>query len=194
MAVIKTSTIQFEKIEPVTNDEMAGWIYIKGTTIDCPVMQTDSIYFNGMKEVKADCVRHGCPVIQRKKEMDNSSDNIVIYGHYTKNNYMSKELEKYKDVDFWNENKVINFDTFVENGIYMVMSVLLVPEEEKKLKFHHSFHTKNEMEYDNFIDICTDNSLYDTNISAKYGDKLITLSTLDYSQNNDNLIVVAKKI
>lgn len=186
--------IQFENMEPAKNDEMAGWIYIKGTAIDCPVMQTDSISFNGMKEVKTDCARHGCPVIQRKKKMDNSSDNLVIYGHHTKNNYMSKELEKYKDEGFWNENKVINFDTFVENGIYTVMSVFLIPEEKKEHKFHHSFHTKNEMEYNDFIGICTDNSIYDTNISAKYGDKLIILSTIDYSQNNENLIVVAKKI
>ena len=37
-------------------------------------------------------------------------------------------------------------------------------------------------------------SLYDTGVEAKYGDKLLTLSTCDSSQNNGRFVVVAKKI
>ena len=37
-------------------------------------------------------------------------------------------------------------------------------------------------------------SMYDTGVSAEYGDKLITLSTCEYSQANSRLVVVAKKI
>lgn len=36
-------------------------------------------------------------------------------------------------------------------------------------------------------------SLYDTGVNAEYGDKLITLSTCEYSQNDGRLLVVAKK-
>ena len=35
---------------------------------------------------------------------------------------------------------------------------------------------------------------YDTGIDAEYGDKLVTLSTCEYSNDNGRLIVVAKKI
>ena len=37
-------------------------------------------------------------------------------------------------------------------------------------------------------------SLYDTGVSAEYGDKLITLSTCEYSRTNGRLVVVAKKV
>ena len=37
-------------------------------------------------------------------------------------------------------------------------------------------------------------SLYDTGVSAEYGDKLISLSTCEYSRNNGRLVVVAKRV
>ena len=36
--------------------------------------------------------------------------------------------------------------------------------------------------------------IYDTGVSAEYGDKLITLSTCEYSAQNGRLVVVAKKV
>ena len=41
---------------------------------------------------------------------------------------------------------------------------------------------------------CSKLSLYDTGVTATYGDKLLTLSTCEYSNTNGRLVVVAKKI
>ena len=43
-------------------------------------------------------------------------------------------------------------------------------------------------------DRCKELSLYDTGVSVEYGDKLITLSTCEYSRTNGRLVVVAKKV
>ncbi len=40
---------------------------------------------------------------------------------------------------------------------------------------------------------CKELSFYDTGVTAEYGDKLITLSTCEYSRNNSRLVVVAKR-
>lgn len=37
-------------------------------------------------------------------------------------------------------------------------------------------------------------SLYDTGVTASYGDKLLTLSTCDYQEKEGRFVVVAKKI
>lgn len=37
-------------------------------------------------------------------------------------------------------------------------------------------------------------ALYDTGVTAEYGDRLITLSTCEYSAPNGRLVVVAKKV
>ena len=39
-----------------------------------------------------------------------------------------------------------------------------------------------------------DGIFYDTGITPQYGDKLITLSTCEYSQKNGRLVIVAKRI
>ena len=49
-------------------------------------------------------------------------------------------------------------------------------------------------EFDAYIDKCKELSLYDTGVSAEYGDKLITLSTCEYSRTNGRIVVVAKKV
>ena len=37
-------------------------------------------------------------------------------------------------------------------------------------------------------------SLYDTGVTASFGDSILTLSTCDYSQEDGRFVVVAKKI
>lgn len=45
-----------------------------------------------------------------------------------------------------------------------------------------------------YISKCKGLAFYDTGVSATYGDKLITLSTCEYSHKNGRMVVVAKKI
>lgn len=47
---------------------------------------------------------------------------------------------------------------------------------------------------DAFISQCKALALYDTGVDAEYGDKLLTLSTCEYSRNNGRMVVVAKRI
>ena len=45
-----------------------------------------------------------------------------------------------------------------------------------------------------YVEKCKKLSLYETGITAEYGDKLLTLSTCEYSRTNGRLVVVAKLI
>ena len=50
--------------------------------------------------------------------------------------------------------------------------------------------SQDEENYDEFIDKVRQYSIYDTGITPKYGNKLITLSTCDNSRGNDYRFVV----
>ena len=52
----------------------------------------------------------------------------------------------------------------------------------------------NKKMYNDFINICKDKSLYQTGIKIKDKEKLITLSTCEYSNKNSRLVIVARKI
>ena len=53
---------------------------------------------------------------------------------------------------------------------------------------------ENEEAFDAYIAKCKELALYDTGVNAEYGDRLITLSTCEYSAQNGRLVVVAKKV
>ena len=53
---------------------------------------------------------------------------------------------------------------------------------------------KNYNKINTFIEKCKKLAFYNIEDTASYGDKLITLSTCEYSQDNGRLVVVAKKI
>lgn len=49
-------------------------------------------------------------------------------------------------------------------------------------------------DYKKFVASVKEKSLYQTGTTAKYRDKLLTLSTCEYSQKNGRMVLVAKKI
>ena len=54
--------------------------------------------------------------------------------------------------------------------------------------------TEPELPLGRYIGKCKELALYDTGVNAEYGDRLITLSTCEYSAQNGRLVVVAKKV
>ena len=55
------------------------------------------------------------------------------------------------------------------------------------------YTSENEDEFNAYIEKCKQLALYETGVNAEYGDRLITLSTCEYSAQNGRLVVVAKK-
>lgn len=52
----------------------------------------------------------------------------------------------------------------------------------------------SKSDINSFVEKCRDLEFYNTGVNLKYGDKLITLSTCEYSQKNGRMVIVAKKI
>lgn len=59
---------------------------------------------------------------------------------------------------------------------------------------YQNYTNFTDEEYFNaFTEKCKSLSLYDTETNSAYGDRLITLSTCEYSQKDGRLVVVAKQ-
>ena len=65
---------------------------------------------------------------------------------------------------------------------------------EKGFKYYHFVDAAGEDDFNAFVSQCKALALYDTGVSAEYGDKLLTLSTCEYSRANGRMVVVAKLI
>lgn len=140
---------------------------------------------------------YGCPYVQENCDVLKPSDNVVIYGHHMNNGSMFADLEKFKDEDFWREHKTIAFNTLTEKNEYEILAVfktVVYTDSPEAFKYYRFTDAQSPEEFDAYIEKCKELSLYDTGVSAEYGDKLITLSTCEYSRTNGRLVVVAKKV
>lgn len=186
----------FEKYAEVfaQNGDLIGWISIPGTRIDYPVMQTkhNPDYYLKHSFQKA-YSNYGVPYTAESCDAD-ISDNMVLYGHHMNNGSMFSDLCKYEDEDFYKEHKTIRFDTLGGYGEYEVIAAFKTAAySEQGFKYYDFVHAESETAFEEYIAGCKELALYDTGVTTEYGDRLITLSTCEYSQQNGRMVVVAKK-
>ncbi len=177
------------------NEDMVGWLSVAGTTINYPVMQTpNEPNYYLKRNFEKEYSDLGTPYIQENCDLANS-DNLVIYGHHIKGGKMFGALEDYKSQSFYEEHKAIQFDTLTEQGEYEIAAVFkTVAYSSAGFRYYDFVDAENEEAFNAYIEKCKELALYDTGVSAKYGDRLITLSTCEYSAQNGRLVVVAKKV
>lgn len=189
----KDESINFKELYELNND-FIGWLKINDTNISYPVMQTDNdrkdyyLRKNFYKEYS----QLGTPYIAEYCNVQ-TSDNVIIYGHHITDYQVFGELEKYKKKEFYDNHKVINFNTIYGNADYEIISVFKTVTHTG-FKYYEFINSSSQDEFDTFIKKCKELSFYEIKETANYGDKLLTLSTCEYSTKNGRLVVVARKI
>jgi len=182
------------------NNDIVGWISISGTPISYPVMHTPAqpdyyLYRDFYGNADTPEALHGCIYAEEICDINTPSDNITLYGHMMKDNSMFGSLDRYKYSSNWKSNKYIQFDTLTEHHTYEIFAVFKTSGTTGKGFAYHQFaDAQNEAEFNEFVTKCKSLAMYDTGIAPAYGEKLITLSTCDYSVNNGRLVVVARRI
>jgi sortase B len=172
------------------NPDMIGWIKIDGTTIDYPVMHTpdrpDFYLKRGFDGKPSD---YGVPYAAEGCAFDPQTDNVIVYGHHMKSGKMFGVLESYKDEAFWREHPVIRFDTKPGFGEYEVLAVFRTTPA--KFPFHRFIAARDQAAFNEYVYLCKELAFYDTGVTAEYGDRLLTLSTCEYTEKDSRLVVVA---
>lgn len=177
------------------NPDCIGWLTIDGTAIDYPVMyRPPDINYYLRRDFYGNYSVNGSLFLSELCDPADS-DNLIIYGHHMKSGKMFADLEKYKKKSFYEEHPQISFRTLYGEQTYQIISVFCTQvHTENDFPYYRFGKAANEKEYEQFVDECTARALYDTGIHAEYGDKLLTLSTCEYSRENGRLVVVAKHI
>lgn len=178
------------------NDDMVGWIEIEGTKLNYPVVQTpDEKDFYLHRDFNKENSKHGAIYVQENCDVWTPSDNVVIYGHNMKDGSMFATLLKYRKHEYWEEHRYIYFNTLLERHTYEIVAVFKTTATiGKGFDYHLFVEAEDEEEFDAYIDRIKKLSYYDTGVDAEYGDKLITLSTCEYTLTNGRFVVVAKRV
>lgn len=148
------------------NSECIGWVYIKNTKVNYPVMFTHA---DPEKYLKRNFYGQrsgsGVPFIDVRCGLD--STNIIIYGHNMKNLTMFGGLRKYLDKNYLKNHPIIEFET--QDGLYYYKII-----EVRKTDIYDSWFTHN-------LDGTQD------------GREYLTLSTCYGTNKKARLLIIAEK-
>ena len=98
--------IDFKKLKS-QNQDIAGWIYIRGTTIDYPIVQgkdNEEYLHQDFNKKKSSS---GTIFLDNNCKKDFTSDNNIIYGHHMKNGTMFAQLFKFREKSFLKKHNEI---------------------------------------------------------------------------------------
>lgn len=162
-----------------------------------PVMQTpaDPNYYL-KHDFEKNYTDYGCPFMQADCDALAPSDNLILYGHNMKDGSMFADLAKYRSKNFWQAHKTVRFDTSAGGSAYEIFAVIhmtVQADAADAFPFYRFVDAASPEEFADYVSACKARALYDTGISAQYGDKLLTLSTCDNITDNGRLLVIAKQ-
>lgn len=179
------------------NKKLIGWVKIDDTNIDYPVFQTSDNEYYLDHNMNQEYDRNGSIFMDKDCDVLKPSTNFILYGHHMKSGQMFGKLNLYEKESYFQDHQYIQFDTIYEKGTYQVMYVFrsrVYSEQDIVFKYYQFIDALSEQEFTSNMQEMANMSLYDTGVTAQYGDQLLTLSTCDYQEQDGRFVVVAKKV
>lgn len=160
------------------NKDIYAWIYIPGTQVDYPVLQStsdDTYYLN--HNIDGSYGKPGCIYTEKINSKDFTNYNTVLYGHNMKNGEMFGCLHDYEDKTFFDENPYVYVYTEEKTYVYEIFAAYTATNA-------HILNTNDFSTQEGFADYL-DNVVYNKALAGNFrndtrvtsDNRIITLST-----------------
>lgn len=186
------------------NKEIVGWITVKGTTIDYPVLEhkgddKNSQYYLNRTYKKA-YSEYGSVFVDYRSKKSVESKNVILHGHNMRDGSMFHPLVNYGDLkgnlNYYKKHPTIEFNTPKSDETYKIIAVI----KTSTLYDHGYFFNYmqgsflSDAEFMNFVYNLRVRSLIDCPVTVNEDDQLLTLSTCSYEFTNWRTVIVARKL
>ncbi len=176
--------------------QLFGWLKIPDTEIDLPVMRPgDDREFYLHHDFTGAPSAEGALFADGDSRSYPRDDNIVIYGHNMKNGHMFGALKQYLDKGFFDAHREIWFDSVYETGRYEAVAVLktrILNENEDGFRYYQFYNYTDKKGLRELCQFVEDNQVFETGVTLRKKDRILMLSTCEYSQENGRLVIVAR--
>lgn len=182
-----------------TYPDVAAYLIVPGTNIDYPVVwtpenETEYLYknYDGTDNI------NGSLLLDTDSCLDPLTTNLIIHGHNMKSGAMfGNMIEDFDTYEDYEQHKYMTLYTDSTERNYEVIAVFrsqVFKKSDTCFKFYKFFQADTEEEFNDFYENIKALALYDTGVTAEFGDHFITLSTCAYHVENGRFVVVAKEI
>ena len=179
------------------NPDIVGWIRISGTKVDYPVMyrEGDSEYYLSHDFYGKDS-RMGLPTVDGRTDRSFTTSNLLIHGHNITSGGVFGELDRYLDESFLYRHDIIDLYTEDEHRSFQVIAVVIAGAggEEDGFSFYADTELTDEESFTDFVDHAKELSVHRIAATAIPGNRLITLSTCEYTREDGRLAIIARQI
>lgn len=199
------------------NKDYIGWIRIKNTYVDYPILKDPGEVQEGQPYYKNE--HHDPNSFYLYKNFDRNyefagslfmdyrnnfggdenaqSENIMIYGHNMLNLTMFGSLRNYyNDHSFWENASFIELSSPYEDYDYVVCgNAVTSGYREDGFIYWDMEELDTKEDFDYYKSMLREKQVFDSGVDYEYGDKLLTLSTCyGASENNMRFILVARRL
>lgn len=185
----------FRKIDfaaaQATNPDVYAWIWIPGTNIDYPILQSetedDAYYLNHTIEKKEGLP--GTIYTEKYNAKDFTNPVTVVYGHNMKNGSMFADLHKFEDKAFFDANPYVYIYLPDRTIKYRIFAA--TPFDDRYILGNYVFSSQEDFEkyLDELRSNINGNVNMDVNVAQTTG--IITLSTCIADSPNERFLVNA---
>ena len=193
------------------NTDFIGWLTIKDTPIDIPVVQaTDNKFYLTHDFYGAyDPTKVGTTFADYKVPVTKTQrpDNLVIYGHNIRTGVGLAKITNYYPARYGSLNFYLTHPTFTYESVfggtstYVVFAGMFVNTQTKHGAVFNYYKFRNfssqKQFYQYFEQVFDRSVFYNPDLDIKYGDKFLTLSTCYYPMGADidtRFVVFARQL
>ncbi len=171
------------------NSDTVGYIKVNNTNINYPVVQTtNNTYYLSHTFDKTEN-KAGWVFMDYRNHNETFDANTILYAHGRLDNTMFGSLRKVVKEEWYTnpENYIIQYSNDYYSTKWQVFSIYKVRETDDYIKTN--FNSNNE--YQEFINLIKNRSIYNFNTDITINDKILTLSSC---YNDDYRMVLHAKL
>ena len=171
------------------NSDLVGWVSVPGTIMIILLYRPTTMIFTS-DGISISRLPAGAIFMDYRSDSKGQGRHTILYGHHMRNGTMFKELEKYKNAEFFEQNGYVRFDTLFAEIEWEVFSVYITDTTFPYIQVSFS----SDEEYVDFIKRIQNKSIYQKDIELNAEDQILTLSTCTYEYDDARFVVHARRI
>lgn len=184
---LAASKVDFAALRETCPD-VVGWVEIEGTQIDYPVVHgaDNDFYLTHLP----DGTENSAGSIMMDVSCDETfrSEISILHGHHMRNKTMFGGLDAYKDEKYYQEHPTVRL--YTPDGDFDAQIFAAYTVDGERFGYPTSFDS--DAAFDAFVAEARAKSSFRTEVEIERGDRILMLSTCEYSFEGARFIVAAK--
>ncbi|NQO28664.1 class B sortase [Streptococcus suis] len=183
----KENEIDFEKLLHL-NSEVIGWLEVKGTNIDYPLVQgkTNLDYIN--KSVEGEYSLSGSVFLDHRNQSSFNDVYSIIYAHHMAGDVMFGELPKFCNADYFKDHKTATL--FLPDGSSKTISFFACVKTDAFDEMMFNPTGIDEQRFENLLAHIKTKSVQYRDLKMTKQNRLVALSTCEDTETDGRILVL----